>query len=66
MLALWEDVKANHRALEACVGPHDFTQMPAEARRSASPRFKCGKCAGVVDNHAHHWYKLGLKHGGRG
>jgi len=66
MLALWEEVKANGKRLDECYGPHDFVQMTVEEAQRHSPRFKCGKCKGVVDNHAHVWYKLGLKHGGRG
>jgi hypothetical protein len=67
MMKLWEEVKANHKRLDACVGPHDFVEA-SRAHDYTGPKvkFRCLKCNGVVDNNSHHWYKLGLKHGGRG
>lgn len=63
---IWEEVKANHAALNACGGhvfePSEFYDK--ESRRV--PRtYKCTKCGGTVDSVRVHWYKLGLEHAGK-
>jgi len=51
-------VKENAARLKGCIGPHDF--QPIGERRLFDKQ-KCSKCAGVVDHHGAHWYKLGLE-----
>ncbi len=59
-LRIFEQVKANRRALDACDGPHDFAGVD-EGRPGRD--YRCKKCNGKVDVHAHYWYEQGLKHG---
>ncbi len=62
--AIFEKVKANHRLLDACAGPHDFSLVDP-----AAPPFKreyrCARCGGVVDHTRYAWYAKGLEHGRR-
>ena len=61
-LKIWEDVKRNHAALAACVGPHDFQQVVA-GHQGLLRDFRCKKCGGEIDAVKKHWYEQGLKHG---
>lgn len=64
MQKIWEEVKANHKALNECPGPHDFVSMGAAGEFvKPNSKFRCTKCNGTVDHHAYHWYTLGMKHG---
>jgi hypothetical protein len=65
LLKMWEEVKANQKRLEGCVGPHDFVLASTTGTRH-DEKHRCLKCDGVVDWSTCTWYKLGLKHGGRG
>lgn len=59
---IWENVKANHKALDHCRGPHDFHVH--EKLRGGTPRnYKCSKCGGVLDSVNYYWYKKGIEHG---
>lgn len=56
------EVRANLATLNGCTGPHNF--MPAEPDApSFGRKYRCTLCGGVVDNHAYHWYNLGIQHG---
>jgi hypothetical protein len=67
MMKIWEDVKANHKRLRECVGPHDFVEASYVVEALGITRkYRCLKCDGIIDAIACDWYKLGLKHGGRG
>lgn len=59
---LWEDVKANHAKLDACVGPHDFS-IPYRAHGTLVMDWECTKCHGYTCSIHVHWYKAGLAHG---
>jgi hypothetical protein len=60
---IWENVKANHRALEACP-KHDFQPVPKYADKPDHPLkdYKCKRCGGVIDAIAHSWYLKGIAH----
>lgn len=58
MLAIWEQVKANHAKLEACVGPHDFISLIDKPRY-----YICTKCGGELESINVQWYRDGLDHG---
>lgn len=59
---IWDDVKANNARLDACTGPHEFSDVPPE--RGTLVRYKvCAKCGGRLDKVHAHWYERGLKHG---
>ena len=62
MLDIWERVKKNSAALEGCVGRHEFRAI--DPTKKLSRRYRCSKCHGEVDSIAHHWYTIGLTHGG--
>ena len=62
MLEIWEEVKANHQRLKACVGPHDFS-IDAAPNRPIGKRWRCSKCGGEVDHIVKTWYEQGLEHG---
>ncbi len=59
--ALWEQVQENSRALDACVGPHDFQDITPE--KKIGKRYRCSYCRGEIDSINHHWYQHGLAHG---
>jgi hypothetical protein len=65
LMKMWDEAKANGKRLDECYGPHDFI-ADGHAERPSAQRYVCLKCKGTVDWSPHHWYKLGLKHGGRG
>lgn len=60
--ALWEQVKENHRVLDACDG-HDFsrdvTAREIGMQRAIGKRWECTRCGGVVDSMAKLWYERG-------
>ena len=58
---LWEKVKANCRALEAC-DRHEF-KLIGNIDQSLRRRYRCSRCGGEIDSHAYHWYELGVRHG---
>jgi hypothetical protein len=60
----WVSVQSNHDRLEGCYGPHDFVAKVGDYPYLNSP-FVCLKCKGEVSWDTQHWYRLGLKHGGR-
>lgn len=62
VLAIWEEVKANTQKLEACPGPHEFTQDD-DPSREVFKRWRCAKCGGVVNVEGKLWYERGLAHG---
>jgi len=53
------DVKANHKLLDECVGPHDFQRVDG----TMPMKFRCSKCGGTVSASLAMWYKKGLQHG---
>lgn len=60
--AIWEEVKANHAALDACVGPHDFS-IEHERMGTLVRKYRCTKCGGTIDSIDRTWYLSGLAHG---
>jgi hypothetical protein len=58
---IWKEVKANHKLLDECEGPHDFAEI--EKERRFPMQFRCSKCGGTVDGTAYSWYQHGLEHG---
>ena len=62
MLDIWERVKKNSAALEGCLGRHEFRAV--DPTKKFGGRYRCSKCHGEVDSTAHHWYTIGLTHGG--
>lgn len=63
VFALWEQVKANHKRLDECQGPHVFVSLTPE--KQIGQRFRCDRCQGEADGVHVHWYRLGLAHGQR-
>jgi hypothetical protein len=62
--AIWAAVRANHARLDACAGPHDFSEVTK--RTGQVPReYRCSKCGGTIDSVNRNWYLDGLKHGGK-
>jgi hypothetical protein len=64
-LAIWERVKANHKALDSCDGPHDFRPVDdaTDGRHQLLRKHRCVKCGGTIEHSDLHWYMRGLKHG---
>jgi hypothetical protein len=60
---IFAKVKANSAALNACPGPHDFSEVIEDPTVKLFPKRKCSKCRGIVDGSAYHWYQRGLDHG---
>ena len=60
----WAQVQDNHNKLEGCVGPHDFV-VRLGPEPYVNSHFACLKCRGEVSWDIQHWYRLGLRHGGR-
>jgi len=56
----WELVKANHKRLEECEGPHDFQCEDPKSMRS---KYVCSKCGGKISKTDWLWYERGLAHG---
>lgn len=54
-------MQANHKALETCVGPHDFVDQTPE--KQIGKKWRCKACGGTLDGVERHWYEQGLKHG---
>jgi hypothetical protein len=61
--ALWEKVKANSAALDACPGPHAFEDTTPGQPPSFGKRWRCQRCGGEADTIAKLWYERGLAHG---
>lgn len=62
MVKIHQEVKANHSALRACPGPHNFVAESDPPMRRVN-RYRCTKCGGTVSINGFHWYSEGLKHG---
>lgn len=58
---IWEEVKANQKRLEECVGPHDFEEEKND--KPGIPDMICKKCNGRLKKTEAVWYLKGLKHG---
>ena len=68
MQAMWNEVKANHKRLNECQGPHDFVGVESELRYtlkdgSVYGRYVCKKCNGKVFPNDKIWYERGIEHG---
>jgi hypothetical protein len=61
---LWDNVKANGRALDNCEGPHRFE--PTVPTVKLGRVYRCAKCGGEADSIAVRWYEMGLRHGAAG
>lgn len=60
--AILHEAKVNQTNLRGCPGPHDFhPEDPAAVGFGA--KYRCTRCEGVVDSHAHYWYRIGQDHG---
>lgn len=59
---IWEEVCANAKKLDECVGPHDFSK-PDPADSKLPRRYFCTKCGGWLAAVEVIWYKKGLEHG---
>ncbi len=57
---LWASTKANHAALAACAGPHEFVDVTPE--KVVGKEYCCKKCDGKVDSTRRFWYEEGLRH----
>ncbi len=57
-----KEVKANQARLESCAGPHQFVIHTTIPGTPLGKTYRCERCQGTVDHHAHYWYQLGLKH----
>lgn len=55
------EAKVNQMNLNSCAGPHDFKTADINPRLSG-PKYRCSRCRGFVDQHAYHWYLIGLAH----
>lgn len=63
LLDIWEQVKANTARLDACAR-HEFEAItPA---RPLKQRYRCIRCQGEVDAHAHHWHEIGRRQAAQG
>jgi len=58
---IWEEVKANHKKLRECEGPHEFEKENDGLHFRA--QYRCKKCGGTVRGHEYQWYMEGLRHG---
>lgn len=58
--AIWHDAKVNQTALNGCPGPHAFQVIDPEKKFGA--KYRCTRCQGTIDSHAHYWYGLGRDH----
>lgn len=61
---IWEEVKRNRQTLDACSGPHDFSEE-AERTGTLVQKWRCTKCHGAVGAIEKAWYERGLAHGRR-
>lgn len=57
-IKILQEVRANHKALESCPGPHDF-----QPRADKRYRFTCTICGGEIDGSDKWHYDQGLAHG---
>ena len=53
----------NLARLDGCAGPHDFQLLASRGETGTRIRYRCGRCGGEVNSHAHGWYTRGLLHG---
>lgn len=65
MKQIFVDVKENHRKLDSCIRPHDFS-IDLNPEKKIGKRWQCAKCGGVVDGINRSWYDDGLKDGRKG
>lgn len=62
VLEILDQVRANHRKLNACEGPHEFViDNPEE--QLLRQRYRCTRCGGHIECRLYFWYKRGLEHG---
>lgn len=61
VVRIWGEVRGNIARLDACPGPHDFTELGGDA--TVRVLYRCSRCLGVVDAGQLHWYHRGLAHG---
>lgn len=59
---IFQLVKNNHRRLDSCPGPHDFSIVERQTGQLIRS-WKCSKCGGVVEEIFKRWYTIGLEHG---
>lgn len=59
--ALWEKTRANGRAWDACVGPHELEDLTPG--KMFGKRYRCRLCGGECDSVAKLFYEQGLAHG---
>lgn len=59
---LAEVVKANHAALSSCAY-HEFDPMAPVWPPSLSmkQKYRCRRCGGEIDSHAHYWHEQGRR-----
>jgi hypothetical protein len=62
MKGILADVRANHKTLDECPGPHEFSAI--EPGKFGS-KHRCAKCGGTIGAVETGWYRRGLEHGGR-
>jgi hypothetical protein len=62
MLQIWEEVQANHKRLDECEGPHDFS-IKKDPDRKIGSDWICTKCGGRISAPNKTWYERGLAHG---
>lgn len=61
MDSLWQAAKDNHRRLQECKAPHDFS-IDLRPQQTVGKRWKCQKCSGEIDDAHRVWYVRGLEH----
>ena len=64
MKEIFEEVKANAKKLDECVGPHEFWVVD-EATPPLKSEYVCKRCGGRLRAQEHYWYEKGLEHGKR-
>lgn len=72
MDSIFQEVKANSKALDECRSPHDFSicidRRTKEEVSNPTPhqrfgaKWKCSKCGGTVDSTTRIWYEKGISH----
>jgi len=60
--SIWEEVKENHKKLDACPGPHKFT-IPFRSSGELIRDWSCELCGGHISSSDKSWYEKGLNHG---
>lgn len=62
LVELAEKARANAARLNGC---RDHVFQPIAPAAPLRTRYRCSRCEGEVDSHAHHWYELGREHASR-